>query len=58
MFDKLHPWTWGQGYLESDATPQAILDVITGEVFDISVMTLIHLGAKNICLYPDDLDTE
>ena len=39
-----------------DAFPQCIVDMLTGEVFNISVMTLIHLGATNITLYSKDLE--
>ena len=58
MYDTLHQNKFYQNCLELDANPQAILDKVSGEVFDLSVMTLIHLGAKNIRLYPEDLDTE
>ena len=57
MFDTLHPDKELNKIAVSNATLQAILDVNTGEFFEISVMTLIHLGAKNIRLYPGDLET-
>ena len=34
------------------------MDRLNGEIFDISVTTLIHLGAKVLRLYPSDLKNE
>ena len=41
-----------------DVTPYGIFDPFNGEVFDVSVMTLIHLGAAKNRLYPYDLARE
>ena len=39
-----------------DAIPKYIVERFTGEVFDVNLMTLIHLGAENIRLYSTDLN--
>ena len=41
-----------------DVAPKYIVDKFTGEVFDVNLKTLIHLGATNLRLYPNDLCKE
>jgi len=38
-----------------DVAPSCLISQTTGKIYDTSVMSLIHLGATNLRLYPTDL---
>lgn len=39
-----------------DATPTALVDLVSGMVYSVTLRSLIHLGVKHLRLYPGDLD--
>ena len=41
-----------------DSVPQGILDTFNGQLFDVSIKSLIHVGVWRLRLFQEDLENE